>query len=196
MDEYKPNSHKYKAEQKQLENREIRKVVISKAQVKKKNELMSNFITGDISDIKSYLWSDLILPTLKKLVSDAFHDSVDMMFYGSTGGKSSRGRVDYGRFSRDIRDDRRDRERRSERFDYSNVSFETRGEGEEALMQMEEVIERYGFVTVADLYDMADLTAPFTANKYGWTSVRNAEVLRARDGRYEIKLSRPVPIGN
>ena len=196
MDEYKPNSHKYKAEQKQLENREIRKVVSGKAQVRKKNDIVSAFIAEDASNVKSYILADVIVPAFKKLIADVIRDGVEMLLYGSTSGsKSSRGRVDYSRISRD-RDDRRDRDYRSDRFDYNNISFETRSEAEEARMQMEEVIERYGFVTVADLYDMADLTAPYTANKYGWTSVRNAEVLRARDGRYEIKLSRAVPIGN
>ena len=195
MDEYKPNSHKYKAEQKQAENREVRKVVTGKAQIKKKNEFVNAFIAEDASNVKSYILADVIVPAFKKLIADVVRDGVEMMLYGSTSGtKSTRGRVDYSRISRDQRDDRRDY--RSDRFDYSNISFESRGEAEEARMQMEEMIERYGFVTVADFYDMADLTAPYTANKYGWTSVRNAEVLRARDGRYEIKLSRAVPIGN
>jgi hypothetical protein len=197
MDEYKPNSHKYKAEQKQLENREVRKVVTGKAQVKKKNEFANALIAEDVSNVKSYILVDVIIPAFKKLIADVIRDGVEMMLYGSTtSSKSSRGRVDYSRISRDQRDDRRDRDYRSDRFDYNNISFESRSEAEEARMQMEEMIERYGFVTVADFYDMADLTAPYTANKYGWTSVRNAEVLRARDGRYEIKLSRAVPIGN
>ena len=58
---------------------------------------------------------------------------------------------------------------------------------------MNEIIDRYGVVTVADLYDMADLSAPYTSNKYGWTSVRNVEIGRVRDG-YVLKLSRAMPI--
>jgi hypothetical protein len=43
------------------------------------------------------------------------------------------------------------------------------------------------------MYDMADLTAPFTGNKYGWTDIRGASVERVYDG-YIIKLPRAMPI--
>ena len=61
------------------------------------------------------------------------------------------------------------------------------------LTQMEATIDKYGFVTIADMYDLANLTSNYTDNKYGWMNVRNAEVIRARDG-YVIKLPRAVPI--
>ena len=58
---------------------------------------------------------------------------------------------------------------------------------------MDELIETYGMVSVADLYDLVGITCNYTDNKYGWTSVRNAEPVRTRDG-YVLKLSRPIPI--
>jgi hypothetical protein len=59
---------------------------------------------------------------------------------------------------------------------------------------MNEVIDQYGMVTVADMYEMADRSAPYTSNKYGWTSVRSAEVVRARGGQYIIKLPKAMPL--
>ena len=58
---------------------------------------------------------------------------------------------------------------------------------------MIDVIEQYNVVSVLDLYDMVDMSAPHTANKYGWTNLRNADVVRVRDG-YVIKLPKPFPI--
>ena len=58
---------------------------------------------------------------------------------------------------------------------------------------MHDAIARYGIVTVADLYDMAGLTAPYTSQKYGWMSVNGVNVVRTRDG-YVLKLPRAVPI--
>ena len=58
---------------------------------------------------------------------------------------------------------------------------------------MVEIIDNYGFVTVADMYDMVDLTAPYTAAKYGWTNIRTAEVIRGRDG-YMLKLPKAMPV--
>lgn len=197
MDEYKPNSHKYKAEQKQLEEKQIKKVVTGKVTTKKKNEinkLTGAIISSDMNNVKSYVFSDLVIPAVKKLISDIVKDGIEMILYGSTGSsKSSRGRVDYSRISRDRRDEPRDRDPRSNWLDYDDISFEYRRDAEEALSQMQDVIENYGFVTVADLFDMADVTAPHTAHKYGWTSIRTAEVIRRRDG-YILKLPRAVVI--
>lgn len=48
-------------------------------------------------------------------------------------------------------------------------------------------------VTVADMYDLAGLTAPFTAQRYGWFNIRTAEVIRGRDGYY-LKMPKAMPI--
>ena len=54
-------------------------------------------------------------------------------------------------------------------------------------------VDRYGFVTVADMYDIAGLSAPYTTANYGWTSVKNAKVIRMRNG-YKIDLPCPVKL--
>ena len=41
--------------------------------------------------------------------------------------------------------------------------------------------------------DLVGVTGNYTDNKYGWTNIRNAEVVRVRDG-YRIKLPRALPI--
>lgn len=197
MDEYKPNSHKFKEEQKQKEERDIKKVVTGSTKLRKKSELSKltgAIVAEDASNVKSYIMSDVIIPAAKKLISDIVKDGIEMLLYGTTGGskKSSGNKVSYRSYY-DRDSDRRDYARRSDRFDFEDIEFDSRGDAEAVRTGMEEVIERYGFVTVADMYDMADRTAPYTANKYGWTSVRNAEVVRVRDG-YILKLSRAVPI--
>ena len=54
--------------------------------------------------------------------------------------------------------------------------------------------EPYGIASVADLYDLAGITCrSYTANKYGWTDIRSAKVVRIRDG-YILQLPRTVQI--
>ena len=204
MDEmnYKPNSHKYKEEQKKAtEERQIKKVISGTAKVKKKSgarKFTDALISEDASNVKTYILSDVILPAAKKLISDIVRDGIDMLLYGSTQSRGKSydrfgiGHVNYGSFSSKRTDDRRSSGGRH-RFEYDDIIFESRGEVEAVREQMEDVIDRYGYVTVADLYDMAELTAPHTANKFGWTSVRSADVVRVRDG-YVLKLSRPGAI--
>lgn len=204
MEKYKPNSHKYKEEQKAAANeeRKIDKVVSGKAKLKKKSgvrKLSEVFVSEDASSVKSYVLSDVIIPATKKLIFDIVRDGIEMFLYGTTGGKGrSSDRfggnyVSYNKISANR--DRRPGETSYGRggFDYDDILFETRGDAEAVREQMMEVIERYGFVTIADMYDMAQLTAPYTSNKYGWTNIRNAEVVRARDG-FIIKLPRAFQI--
>lgn len=202
MENYKPNSHRFKEEQKEsISDKKIEKVISGKAKVKKKSELSKFkdvFVAEDASSVKSYIVTDVLIPAVKKLIYDIFTDGIDMVLYGGSGrGKKHSGisdKISYRNYY-DRRDDRRpsdDRRARS-RFDYDDILFETRGEAEAVRDQMEDVIDRYGFVTVADMYDMAELSAPYTSNKYGWTSIRNAEPVRTRDG-YILKLPKALPI--
>ena len=54
-------------------------------------------------------------------------------------------------------------------------------------------MEEYSFVRVADLYDLVGVTGLFTDNNYGWTNIRNAKIVRVRDG-YKIDMPRALPL--
>ena len=199
MQDYKPNSHRFKEEQKKApeEGKKVEKVITGKAKTKKKNEvrkLADSFISEDVANVKSYIIDDLIIPTLKRTIVDAIKNSAEMIFLGkvSDRGSSRSGAsyVSYRDYSR--RDDRRPSESRS-RFDYDEIRFDSRMDAEAVLDQMYDMIKRYGIVTVSDMYDMADLTAPYTGNRYGWMSLRNADVERTSDG-YKIRLPRASAI--
>ena len=194
LNEYKPNSHRSKTENTSVPEKKVKQVVTSGVKIKKKSEVSKFkdvFIAEDISNVKSYIFSDVIVPTIKK----AILDSVDMLLNGRVSGGKQRGTsyVPYGSISN--RNTRRDdyRDSRNSRFDLDDITIASRGEAEEVLDQMGELIDRYGVVTVADLYDMIKEPAPYTANRYGWTTIRSAEVIRVRDG-YMLKLLPPKPI--
>lgn len=196
MDNYAPNSHRYKEEQKQAaEKKEIKKVISGTAKPKS-NELRkftSIFISEDVKNVKEYILLDVLVPTIKKTILGA----IDMMLNGgssSYSGRSSSSKVSYRKYYDEPRDERRSNGNTVRtRFDYDDIGFPSRGEAEAVREEMCNVIERYGFVTVADMYDMAGLSQPFTSNKYGWTNIRNAEVVRS-GGEYVIKLPKALPI--
>lgn len=201
MTEYQPNSHRSRESQTTDApvERRVEKVVKGKVQTRenKGRKLTDIFISEDVSNVKSYIFMDVLVPAIKKAISDIVTDGIDMVLYGGTGRskKSSSGsKVSY----RSYYDDRPDRRESSSysnrtRFDYDDILFDSRVEAEKVYREMQEVIERYGYCSVADMYDMAGLTPPFTANKFGWTSVRNAEIVRVRGGDYVIKLPKITP---
>lgn len=201
MQDYKPNSNRFKEEQKAAitnpPEKKVEKVIKGKAKTKKKGEIRKfadGFISEDVSNVKSYIIDDLIIPTLKRTIVDAIKNSAEMIFLGkisdSGRSRSGAGYVSYRDYNK--RDEPRSRES-SSRFDYDEIRFDTRADAEAVLDQMIDMIGRYGLVTVADMYDMADLTAPYTSNRYGWMSLRTADVARASDGYY-IRLPRASAI--
>ena len=202
--DYKPNSNRYKKEQNNApaERKRVEKVVTGKVRTKKKSEiskLKDTFISEDVSNVKSYIVMDVLIPAAKKAISDIVRDGIDMILYGDTRGRrggSSSGAsyVSYRSYSdRDRRDDRRESSRTRVGYDYDDIILESRVEAEEVLQRMDELIETYGIVSVADLYDLVGKSCNYTDNKYGWTNIRNAEPVRVRDG-YLLKMPKAAPI--
>lgn len=204
MAEYKPNSHKSKAEGTEVattENRRAKKVVSGKVTTKENNtrKFAGLFVSEDAANVKSYVLMDVLVPAIKKAISDIVTDGIDMILYGESRGKKSRssGGVSYRSYydDRDRRDRDRDRgdRRASGRFDYDDIVFDTRGDAELVKEQMLDIIDQYGMVAVADMYDLAGLSVPYTASKYGWFNIRTAEVTRVHNG-YILKLPKAMPI--
>lgn len=194
---YKPNSHKSKADQRVVEEKRVKKVVTGPVKTRKKSDLskLSDiFISEDAKNVKSYIINDMIVPTVKKIIVG----SIDMLLNGGGGtytGRPTTSKVSYNRYYDDRRDDRRDdRPKVRARFDFEDIVFGSRAEAEAVRRQMIETVAEYGSVSVADMYDMADLTQPFTSNRYGWYDVSTAETLRLRDGGYIVKLPKVVPL--
>lgn len=201
MTEYQPNSHRSKelAATESEREKKVEKVVNGtvKTRDNKGRKFADIFISEDAANVKSYIFMDVLVPAIKKAISDIVTDGIDMILYGGTGRSERSNRtnkVSYRSYYDDKRSDRRDGTYASRsRFDYDDIIFETRVEAEEVRRQMLDVIARYGFVTVADMYDMAGLTPPYTANSYGWVNIRTAEPVRVRDG-YILRLPKASPI--
>ena len=151
-----------------------------------------------MGNLKSYLLEDVIIPTIRNTIWDAITNSLDMILFGGTGRsrrKSLSSKVSY----RDYYDEKRhggsrSSERKRSGYDFDDIILETRGEAEEVLERMDELIETYSFASVADLYDLVGITCDYTDNKYGWTNIRNAEPIRVRGGGYMLKMPKALPI--
>lgn len=197
MKEYQSNSHKSKVDGEAKEKR-VKKVVNGNVKTKsnEKRKLLNTFISEDASNVKSYVLIDVLIPAVKKAISDIVTDGIDMILYGETGGskRKSGNKISYRSYYDDKQEGRHERKPRyGGRFDYDDLVFDSRAECEAVREQMVDVIDSYGFVTVADMYDMADIPAPYTSSKYGWTNIRTAETIRVKDG-YVLKLPKAMPI--
>lgn len=201
MEDYKPKSHRsQESNPDSTPEKRVEKVITGVAKTKKKSDFhkfTDIFVSEDVSNVKNYIFLDVLVPAIKKAISDIVTNGIDMLLYGESGrGKKSSGgsKISY----RSYYDKANDRgaysgPRARSGFEYDDILFDNRGDAEGVLIQLEEIIDKYRSASVFDLYDSAGLTAPFTANKYGWTDLRNASVVRTRDG-YILKLPKALPL--
>lgn len=201
MQEYKPNSRLSKERDAEVaKDKKITKVVSGnvKTRTNKGRKLFGSFVASDANSVWETIFMDVLVPSLKKLMSEGITTAADLFIYGESRsrdrGKSS-SKVSYRSYYDDRYGDRRDDRRRStpSRFDYDDLVFESRGEAEMVLKHMYGALDDYNLVTVGDMYDFAGVTAPFPAHNFGWTSIRSAEVRRVRDG-YIIELPKAMQI--
>ena len=199
MEDYKPNSHRSK-ETAQKTEKKVEKVVRGSVKTRKKNGLekaKSAIFSEDAANIKSYVVMDVLIPALKKAISDVVTNGIEILLYGESG-RTRRNTLSGGISYRNFYDRRDDGPRRlnppvRNGYDLNDIVLETRGEAEDVLARMDELVEQYGVVSVADLYDLVGITGNYTDNKYGWTNIRNAEPIRVRDG-YLLKLPKVTTI--
>lgn len=196
LPEYKSNSNRSK--ETKTEEHKVEKIVKGPVVTRKKSgfdKLKGEFISDDAKNIKSYVFGEVLIPAIKKAISDIVTDGISILLYGESRGSSKRStadRVSYRSYY-DNSYDRRAPISRASNYSYDDIILNSRGEAEDVLMRMDELMETYGLVRVADLYDLVGITGNYTDNKYGWTNIRNAEIVRVRDG-YMIKMPRAVPI--
>lgn len=205
MEEYQPNSYRFKEQQKQaqaaLPEKRAEKVVTGKVVTKKKsktNSFVKEIIAEDAGNVGSYIWKDVLIPTIKRTISDIITDGVYILLYGEArkdGKRSIVDKVSYTPYSNYSNRDRirNDRYSSSSEYSYDDIILASRGEAEDVLLRMDEIMATYGLVRVADLFDLVGVTGNPQDNKYGWTNIRNARVDRVRDG-YVIRMPRAMPI--
>lgn len=179
----------------------IKKVVNSPAKTRKKSEarkFADSFIAEDAGNVGSYILKEVLIPSAKKLIADITKNAIDMFLYGDTDRpkKKNGSRISYREYydDRDHRDERMSSVRSRSSLEYDEIILDTRGEAELVLDELERIISRYQFASVADLYEIAGINNNnFTLHRYGWTSVRSATIKRIRDG-YLLIMPKAMPI--
>lgn len=212
MDELKRESEKMPGEEKSEKAEEaLAPVVTGKVTVKKKSEgkkLLETFFKGDCTKVRDSVWLDVMLPAARDMLWGMVERAVRGLIYGETDsdrrdrdrGSIRARQVDFTRYSGRDRDRDRDRRRDYDRdsydsdiYDYGEVRLELRRDAEATLDRMRELVDRYGWVSVAQLYELINERGRYTDRNYGWRDLHDAYIDPVRNG-YAIKLPRPRPL--
>ena len=164
------------------------KVIDCKVEVKKKNELSKLadiFFKEDLISVKDHILKEVIFPSIKKALAESGKTAIDMIFYGETRSSSKRYSNRYKTYD--------DYYNANENTVVTSDIFKSRTAAEDVLSELLNIIAGYNLVTVSEYYGIVNQPTRYTDERYGWTNLDNARVVRIRDG-YMIKLPRPLPI--
>lgn len=183
-----------------------------KGRLEKKNELVKLadiFVADDMKNILSDVFHERVVPIIKNGLFDIGNYFLGRSLFGQGASNKKRDYPSSGRTT-DYSTKRNtttttfgDRDRITDRSDskddvirnmsYNDVCFDTRGEAEEILDDLNDLIDTNGFATVFDFFDDAHMSCDYTLDNYGWTDLRRAEVVYGRNG-YKIKFPRATSL--
>ena len=204
MEEYKSNSFKSKekSEEKTTQRPVIEKVVQGKVRKQKKAgvaiKLAGVFLAEDISDLKQKLIWDVAVPKVKDFLYNMITNGADQIFYGGNGKKrQSNYKNSYQGYYQAGSNNSGATKQSSSRdiYNFENLLFDTRGDADAVLENMQNIIDHFGTTSVADLYDLADVMIDnTTASNYGWKNISTAREVCVPEG-YILSLPKPILLG-
>lgn len=196
--------------------KKIEKVSINPVVQRKKplgRRFMETFFNGATAKgVIQYVMMEVVVPATKDMIADMLSTSVERALFGERRSSTSRSRsrpgtdsfINYSRMSstggpsryaRTEEPTRSAAPRARATHDFEELVLRTRPEASMVLGRMRDTIQRYGTVSINDLYDMVGLSGNYTDDKFGWTLLddTNSGIRRVRDG-YVLDLPNPEPL--
>lgn len=196
MDNYKSNSNSLKertAQEKNLPAQPQVKKMVSEKDITKKTlfqKMKDTFVVNSIQDVGSYLWEQVLVPTMKNLFIDAVTNGANMLMHGETRAStrnstySGGSRASYDRYysNNNRREDDQRTVRTTTRWGFEDIVITDHQKAVDILHELDSIMAEYNRVRVAELNTMLGVTGPYTENYYGWTDIRMAKLVPVRGG--------------
>jgi hypothetical protein len=196
-------SNSKRAKEAPPEREKVEPVVVGTVTRRKRgtsSRVLGALVAEDGPSVLQYVVMEVLVPAAKNMVSDAVSQGVERMLFGDARPRPAAGnRPGYTNYTRFIPgranpDPRPDLSRQARaNHDFRDIILASRGEAEDVLDGLRNLVAQYEVATVNDLYDLVGQSGEFTDDKWGWTDLRSAEVRTTRGG-YWLHLPRTHPI--
>ena len=191
--------------------KKIEKIIEGEAVQRKKplgKRFKNMFFGGNAREALGFAAVDVLLPAARDMLADAGRETIERLIFGESrrsrvfarsGGPTRYdgyyrgGSSPYGApaWRREPQRDISPRGRSTHSFD--EIVLDSRGEAEQVIDTLFEIVQQYNQATVSDLYGLVGITSAYTDQKYGWTDLRGANVQHTRGG-YLLNLPKPEPL--
>lgn len=194
MDNYPPNSKK--SGEPPPPKEAVQKIVTGKI-IKKKTPLGQRFkvifFGGESKGALQYVVSDVLIPALRNMFVDAVEGGARRMIYGDSTPRRAREQYGNSRISYNSPTSRYSHQSAilpkqpplsssGRRQDIGQIIISSRGEAEEVLERLTDIIDKYDVASVCDLHDLVGLQSSYVDNDWGWSSLSTADVRQVREG--------------
>lgn len=205
MQDYKPNSNRFKESQKGTpaqatpEQKKVEKVVAGKVTAKPKTGLAKfaeTFLAEDIHKVKDYIVKDLIIPTVKDTIWTIIARGSERLIFGEAGHSPKNSKLPFinynGLFKSNTPAQTPTVNSSSSQYSVDNIILEDRGDAEKVLTAMNAHIAEFGEVSISTLYEfIGEPIGDFMSTRWGWRSLNTAGIMRTSNGGYKLDLPRP-----
>ena len=173
--------------------------VTSGRKIDAKPRLRDTFVAESLNTVVNYVVFEVVVPALKTMASDAVSEGFERLLFGTNGSGRKRNRggssyINYSRISSEPKERYVPKPKERATHDFGDIEVPTRGEAELVLDRLQELVDRYEFASVSDLYDLVNVEATFVDQQWGWRDLQSARVQRCRDGGYNIMFPRPIKV--
>lgn len=210
VSQFPSNSHKDKeAAEEREKKREVKQIVKAKRKKASLGQKLQRAFIGDESDadgVVDYILCDILIPAAKNMLFDAVQGGVSMMLFGEDNGRrrtQSRNNPTYTNYSSYSSSNTRDSRYKSsitidvssrrrsprEKIYNDDLIFDTRTDAYEVLDSLNDALDDYNEVSLAELYALVGIDSDPTDSTYGWkrypdntTDLDGAAVKPCRDG--------------
>lgn len=207
--QFPSNSHKDReAAEERQEKREVKQIVQAKRKKAGLGQKLKRAFIGDESDTDSvidYILCDILVPAAKNMLFDAVQGGVSMVLFGEDNGRhrtQTRGNQTYTNYSSYSSSSRNTRYQSSNTLDNAprrrsprekiyndDLIFDTRTDAYEVLDSLNDALDDYNEVSLAELYVLVGIDSDPTDSSYGWKRYKDntsdldgATVKPCRDG--------------
>jgi len=198
MPDYQGNAKKDRAAAEKPE-KNIERVVVGEVIVQKPTlgqKFKGLFTRTDPKTVITYVAASVLLPAAKNMLYDGLKTTAAHMIFGEAAAR--RQQMTAGGGSRTVYNNPVSRAREgmarlappvtqvpralSRQHVHENFILSSRDEAELVLERMNDIIEKYEVVTVADLNDLVGLPTTHVDNKWGWIYLADVQVRQIREG--------------
>ena len=178
-----------------IKPRQVAQGKVRKQSIGKK--FLHYIIADTVETARERTFKDILIPGVRNLIFDTFNEMLATMLFpddvqrpvgGYRGGSGARrgGKTSYDKYyddkNRRTGNGGRGGSYRDMPYDPDDIILDTRAQANAALDELDYIIRKYGQASIANFYDIVGVTGEWTDNRYGWTSIRGAQIKPVRDG--------------